>query len=132
MASRSNNALQKMLSLITVMFQKHKKVPYDKVCDHSLASSMNTLVSYIWVWTSLFILASEMFGLQMMLVGTMHLFSLIKASAQHALTSTVDTHTGHGHCLSSASVLPLLKTLNHTHSHFWNFTHASYTSATWQ
>jgi hypothetical protein len=132
MSSLSNNTLQKMLSLITVMFQKHKKVPYDKVCDHSLASSMNAFVSYIWVWTRLFIPASEMFGLQVMPVSTMHLFSLIKACAQHALSFTVDTHRGHDHCFSSASVLPLLKTLNHTHSHFWNFTHASYTSATWQ
>ena len=102
MSSLSDNALQKMLSLITVMFQKHKKFPYDKVCDHSLASSMNTRVSYIWVWTRLFILASEMFGLQMMPVATMHLFSLIKASAQNALSSAVDTHAGHGRCLSSA------------------------------
>jgi len=123
MSSLSDNTLQKMLSLITVMFQKHKKLPYDKVCDHSLASSRNTRVSYIWVWTRLFILASEMFGLQMMPVGTMHLFSLIKASAQNALSSAVDTHAGHGHCLSSASVLPLLKTLNYTHSHFIHLCH---------
>jgi len=118
MSSLSNITLQKMLSLITVMFQEHKKFPYDKVCDQSLASSKNTLASYIWVWTRLFILASEMFGLQMMPVSTIHLFSLIMAPAQCALSSTVDMHTSHGCCLSSASVLPLMKTLNHTHSHF--------------
>jgi len=122
MSSLSNNALQKMLSLITIMFQKHKKIPYDKECDHSLASSMNTLVSYIWVWTRLFILASEMFGFQMMPVSTMQLFSLLKASAQHALSSTHPQWTCMQvmvtACHQHLSVLPLLKTLNHTHSHF--------------
>jgi hypothetical protein len=92
------------------------------ICD-SMAPKMHMLLQSIWLCTVLCMLACEMFSLHEMPVSTMHLPSLIRASAQHTLSCPVDVLGCSGHW-SSASDLLLLQTKNHTykHSFLWLYT----------
>jgi hypothetical protein len=56
---------------------------------------------------------------------------LIRTSSWQTLLSVVDVLRCAVHCLSSTSVLPLLKVFNSFHTCFYDTTHAAYTSTKW-